>query len=127
MRNWLAIVIILWLCLPLSGITDEKSSAHSIYVQHNALERAFILMFQGDNLGAISEFEAALSIEPDHYEILHYLGMAYAQEQFWSKAAESSQRSLALMPDNIEALYSLGVAYFRLDQWEDAVVTLQQW
>ncbi len=124
MRNWLKIVIILWLCSPLSGITDEKTGDHSTYVQH--VEKAFILMFQGDNLGAISEFEAALAIEPDHFEILHYLGMAHAQEEFWNKAAESCQRSLALMPDNIEALYSLGVVYFKLDQWADAVEVLQR-
>ena len=124
MRNWLKIIIILWLCLPLSGITDETSGDHSAYIQH--VEQAYILMFQGNNLKAISEFEAALAIEHDHYEVLHYLGMAQAQEEFWNKAAESYQRSLALMPDNIEALYSLGVAYFRMDQWTEAVETLQR-
>ena len=83
-------------------------------------------MFRGNNRDAISEFEAALTIEPDHYEILHYLGMAYAQEEFSNKAAESYQRSLALMPDNIEALYSLGVVYFKLDNWTDAVTALER-
>ena len=120
----LTIVIIFLLCSPLSGITGEKSGDHSTYVQH--VEQAFILMFQGDNLRAISEFEAALAIEPDHHEMLHYLGMAHAQEEFWNKASENYQRSLALMPDNIEALYSLGVAYFNLDQWTDAVAALQR-
>ena len=125
MRNWLKMVIILWLCwFPLCGITSEKSDDHSTYVQH--VERAYILMFQGNNLKAISEFEAALAIEPDQYEVLHYLGMAQAQEEFWTKASENYQRSLALMPDNIEALYSLGVAQFKLDQWTEAVVTLQR-
>ena len=81
------------------------------YVQH--VEQGYAAIFQGDNQTAISEFETALAIEPDHYEILHYLGMAYAQEQFWNKAAESYQRSLVLMPDNIEVLYSLGVVYFK--------------
>ena len=65
-------------------------------------------------------------LEPDHAEVLHYLGMAYTQEQFWNRAVDSYQRSLALMPDNIEALYSLGVVYFRLDQWADAVPVLQR-
>lgn len=124
MRNWLTIIIILWLCSPLSGITDEKPGDHSTYVQH--VEQAYVLMFQGNNRGAISEFEAALAIEPDHHEVLHYLGMAQAQEEFWNKAAENYQRSLALMPDNIEALYSLGVAYFKLDQWTEAVEALQR-
>ena len=124
MRNWLTVIIVLWLCSPLLGITAEKSGDHSTYVQH--VEQAFILMFKGNNQGAISEFETALSIEPDHHEVLHYLSMAYAQEEFWNKAVESCQRSLSLMPDNIEALYSLGVVYFKLDEWADAVKTLQR-
>ena len=124
MQNWLKIVIVLWLCSPLFGVADEKSGDHSAYVQH--VEKAFMLMFQGDNQGAISEFEAALTIEPEHAEILHYLGMAYAQEDFWNKAVARYERALTLMPDSIEALYSLGIAYFRLDRWEDAVAVLRQ-
>ena len=121
----LTIVILLYLCwFPLCGITAEESGDHSTYIQH--VEQGLLLMFQGNNLRAISEFEAALAIEPDHYEIWHYLGMAHAQAEFWNKAVENCQRSLALMPDNIEALYSLGVAYFRLDQWTDAVPPLQR-
>ena len=119
MQNCLKIAIVLWLCAPLSGVAD-----HSRYVQH--VEQGFIRTFQGDNQGAISEFEAALAIESEHYEILHYLGMAYAQEGFWNKAAESYERSLALISDNIEVLYSLGVVYFKLDKWAEAVVVLQR-
>ena len=73
MKDWLKIVIVLWLCSPLLGVADEKSGDHSAYVQH--VERGFVFTFQGDNQGAISEFEAALAIEPEHAEILHYLGM----------------------------------------------------
>ena len=124
MRNWLKIIIVIAFCLPFSNVTGEKIGDHSTYVQH--VEQGFAQMFRGNNRGAISEFEAALTIEPDHYEVLHYLGMAYAQEEFSNKAAESYQRSLALMPDNIEALYSLGVVYFKLDKWPDAVTALQR-
>ena len=120
MRNCLKIIILIFFCLPFSNVAGD----HSRYVQH--VEQGFAFMFRGNNQKAISEFEAALTIEPDHYEILHYLGMAYAQEQFWNKAAESYQRSLTLMPDNIEALYSLGVVYFKLDKWADAVPVLER-
>ena len=124
MRNWLKIVILFWICSSFSGVASEKIGAHGKYIQH--VEQGFAFMFRGDNQKAISEFEAALTIEPDHYEVLHYLGMAYAQEQFWNRAAESYQRSLGLMPDNIEALYSLGVVYFKLDKWADTVPALER-
>ena len=121
MPKYLTIALLLCLCWPLAGYGAD---AHSTYVQH--VEHGFARLFQGDNQGAIAAFEAALSSESGHYEIHHYLGMAYAQEQFWKKAVDAYQRSLALMPDNIEALYSLGVAHFRMDAWEAAVVPLQR-
>ncbi len=123
MQYWLRILIILCLCWPLAGPTVEKPD-HSTYVQH--VEQGFKMLFQGNNKGAIAAFEAALAIEPEHYEILHYVGMVYASEEFGNKAVAAYQRSLALMPDNIEALYSLGVVYFKLKQWEDAVAPLQK-
>ena len=121
MQKWLILGIILCLCAPLAA---QGSDAHATYVQH--VEHGFARLFQGDNQGAIAAFEAALASESEHYEIHHYLGMAYAQEQFWKKAVKAYQRSLALMPDNIEALYSLGVAHFRMDEWAQAVAPLQQ-
>lgn len=121
MQKWLTLGIILCLCAPIDA---QSSDAHATYVQH--VEHGFARLFQGDNQGAIAAFEAALASESEHYEIHHYLGMAYAQEQFWKKAVEAYQRSLALMPDNIEALYSLGVAHFRMDEWAQAVAPLQQ-
>lgn len=121
MQKWLILGIILCLCAPPAA---QGSDAHATYVQH--VEHGFARLFQGDNQGAIAAFEAALASESEHYEIHHYLGMAYAQEQFWKKAVEAYQRSLALMPGNIEALYSLGVAHFRMDEWAQAVAPLQQ-
>ena len=121
MQKWLILGIILCLFAPPAA---QGSDAHATYVQH--VEHGFARLFQGDNQGAIAAFEAAIASESEHYEIHHYLGMAYAQEQFWKKAVKAYQRSLALMPDNIEALYSLGVAHFRMDEWAQAVAPLQQ-
>ena len=120
MRRYLRIAIIFYLCSPLFGVADDPGR----YVQH--VEQGLIFMFEGDNPEAIAAFEAALAIEPEHPEILYYLGTAYAQEEFYNRAVESYQRALTLTPDDIEALYSLGVAYFRLDQWDDAAATLQR-
>lgn len=123
MQNQLKILVVLYLCLPLSAIPAEKSD-HAKYVQH--VEQGFVFLFQGNNKEAIAAFESALAVEPKHYEILHYLGVAYAQEKFWNKAVEVYQRSLDLKPDNIEALHSLSLVYFKLNQWADAVEPLRK-
>lgn len=123
MQSFLKILVIFYLCLPLSGLTAEKDN-HAKYVQH--VEQGFILLFRGEDKDAAAAFESALAIEPNHYEILHYLGMAYAQDESWNKAVEVYQRSLDLKPDNIELLYSLSVLYFKLNQWENAVEPLQK-
>ncbi len=122
--------IIFCLCCPHFGhAADVAPEVHSRYVQH--VEQGFIHLFQGDNQGAIAAFEAALALEPQHFEILHYLGMAYAEEEFWNKALGAYERSLAtgqaqINEKKIEVLYSLGVVYFKLDKWDKAVDVLKQ-
>lgn len=123
MRNQLKILVIFFLCLPLSVLPAEKND-HIKYVQH--VEQGFVFLFQGNNKEAIAAFESALAVEPKHYEILHYLGVAYAQEKFWNKAVEVYKRSLDLKPDNIEALHSLSLVYFKLNQWAEAIEPLRK-
>ena len=106
------------------NICLAENNEHNQYVQH--VEQAFQLLFQGNNQGAITEFEKALNIEPDHFEILHYLGMGYANQESLNKAIETYKRSLILNPENIEALYSLAVAYFKLNQWDNSTEPLQK-
>ncbi len=106
------------------NICLAENNEHNRYVQH--VEQAFQLLFQGNNQGAITEFEKALNIEPDHFEILHYLGMGYANQESLNKAIETYKRSLILNPENIEALYSLAVAYFKLNQWDNSTEPLQK-
>lgn len=107
----------------MSSLNAEEES-HALYVQH--VENAFKSLFQGDNNGAIESFESALAIEPEHYEILHYLGMSYARDESFKKAIDVYKRSLALKTDNIEVLYSLSLVYFKLNEWKDAAEQLQK-
>ncbi len=123
MRSWLIIFIIFCFGCSLNGLYAQGTD-HSTYVQN--VEKGFISLFKGENANAVKAFEAALAIEPNHYEILHYLGMAYAENESWNKAVEVFQRSIDIKPDNIEVLYSLSVVYFKLNQWENAVEPLQK-
>ena len=123
MHYRLIIIFILYCCLQ-HNICFADNAKHNQYVQH--VEQAFQMLFQGNNQGAITEFENALNIEPNHFEILHYLGMAYANQESLNMAIDTYKRSLILNPDNIEALYSLGVAYFKLNQWGNSTEPLQK-
>jgi len=122
MRNCLVVTIILLLSLSISELAAENDD-HAEFVKQ--VEQGFLYLFKGDNQSTIEAFESALAIEPNHYEILHYLGMSYASDSSWNKAVEVYRRSLDLKPDNIEVLYSLAIVYFKLNQWEDAVEPLK--
>ncbi len=123
MRIQLIVLVCLCLCIPNAKLPAE-TNMHAEYVEF--VEKGFRALFQGDNQATIEAFNAALAIEPNHHEILHYLGMIYAEDSSWNKAVEVYNRSLELKPDNIEVLYSLGVVYFKLNQWEDALTPLQK-
>ncbi|MYB66680.1 tetratricopeptide repeat protein [Candidatus Poribacteria bacterium] len=123
MRNLLLVTLILLYFAVILGLNADANT-HALYVQH--VEQAFKSLFQGNNEQAIESFEAALAIEPNHYEILHYLGMSYTQDEYWKKAVNVYRRALELKSDSIEVLYSLGLIYFKLDQWSDAAAQLKQ-
>ncbi len=123
MRNIFFVTLML-LCFAVILGLNADANTHALYVQH--VEQAFKSLFQGNNEQAIESFETALAIEPDHYEILHYLGMSYTQDESWKKAVNVYSRALELKSDSIEVLYSLGLVYFKLDQWSDAAAQLKQ-
>ncbi len=123
MRNLLLFTLIFLYFALIFGLNVEADT-HRLYVQH--VEQAFKSLFQGNNEQTIESFEAALTIEPNHYEILHYLGMSYTQDEYWKKAVNVYKRALELKSDSIEVLYSLGLVYFKLDQWSDAEAQLKQ-
>lgn len=123
MRFFIIVTIII-LHLILNPVLHAENNSHALYIQH--VEHAFKSLFIGNNQGAIESFESALAIEPDNYEILHYLGMSYTQDRSWKKAVDLYKRAIKLKPDNIEVLYSLGLVYFKLNNWSDAEQQLKQ-
>jgi len=70
------------IAIPSQGEIDVDTH-HMEYVTHS--EKGFMMLFHGDSKGAVAEFEQALAAEPEHYEIYHYLGMAYADGYFWKR------------------------------------------
>lgn len=123
MRILLTVLLFLCSCIHFTELHAETNK-HTEYVEF--VEKGFRALFQGNNQATIDAFSAALAIEPNRYEILHYLGMIYAEDSSWNKAVEVYNRSLKIQPGNIEVLYSLGVVYFKLNQWEDALTPLKK-
>jgi tetratricopeptide (TPR) repeat protein len=70
---------------------------------------------RGDTASAITYFEQALQVDPDHFVALENLGNAYKQEKRWDEAQQTLERALAIKPDDAEANYSLGMVFAQLD------------
>jgi tetratricopeptide (TPR) repeat protein len=107
------------------GVSQTNTELqHLKYVEH--LDQGIMLMFQGNTPKALDELEKALEIESNHYEVHHYLSMAYEEDRRWNSVVLATTKSLELKSDNIEALYSRGKALFNLGKWEEASKTLKK-
>jgi tetratricopeptide (TPR) repeat protein len=77
---------------------------------------ALLATREGDTAKAISYFEQALQLDPDHVVALDNLGNAYRQQKRWQDARKTLERALAINPADPEANYSLGMVFA---QWND--------
>ncbi|HXJ07001.1 MAG TPA: tetratricopeptide repeat protein [Candidatus Acidoferrum sp.] len=75
---------------------------------------------------AREEFLAELSITPNDYTSLYYLGMIAAGEQKSSEAEKWFERAVSARPDDPDARFRLGQAYFDEGKFEQAVTALQK-
>lgn len=67
---------------------------------------------KGDLTKAISYLEKALQINPNEYETLRLLGVAYGVSGRNDKAIDFFTRALALNPENADAMWNLSNSYF---------------
>jgi tetratricopeptide (TPR) repeat protein/peroxiredoxin len=81
---------------------------------------------QGNMTEAISHFQEALRLDPNHVVALDNLGAAYRQQQNWDEARKTLERALKVKPDDAEANYSLGMVYAQTDDSERAYEFLQK-
>jgi tetratricopeptide (TPR) repeat protein len=81
---------------------------------------------QGNMTEAISHFQEALRLDPNHVVALDNLGAAYRQQQNWDEARKVLERALKVKPDDPEANYSLGMVYAQTDDSERAYEFLQK-
>ena len=78
----------------------------------NAWNNLGILATRGSHMSeAVSFFQRALELNPDHLIALNNLGNAYRDLQQWDKAREALEHAIAVGPEDAEANYNLGMVY----------------
>lgn len=75
----------------------------------------------GDNEGAISSYENAVAIDPDHFRAWFNLGSRYGKLLKNAKALPCYQKAVELKPDDVMAHYSLAVICNLLNMIEDSI------
>src|SRR5690606_30804797 len=67
---------------------------------------------KGDLAKALQYLTKSYEAQPDDYETLRLLGVAYGIQQNHPKAIEFFEKAATVQPENADALYNLGSAYF---------------
>jgi tetratricopeptide (TPR) repeat protein len=81
---------------------------------------------EGRTAEAISCFQEALRVSPDHLIALVNLGNAYRQQKQWEDARKTLERAVDVGPDDPEANYSLGMVFAQLNDTDRAYDYLQR-
>ena len=75
---------------------------------------------------AITAYAEAVQIQPDYAKAHYNLGVVYASQEQYGRAAASNQAALRLDPENPRLLYNLGVVYNRLGRHREAIAAYQR-
>jgi len=76
---------------------------------------------QGRNKSTEDSYQRALKCDPDHYEALYYLGLAYAGRREFDQAISFYERCLRLRPSDPNVLFKLGAICYDVNNRKRAV------
>lgn len=79
------------------------------------------LLEQDDAASALSEFEQAVTKEPENAEAIFYLGLANHELKQYTAAVAAYERTLGIEPNLTEAQWNLALAYVALDRHREAI------
>jgi len=106
----------------LQTLTDISSNADAdtLYNEGNTL------LNQQQFTEAVSCYDAALAIQPNHAEALSNRGIALQYLGRLEQALDSYDRAIAIKPDYIDALYNRGTVLRAVNRFEQALSSYQQ-
>ncbi|MBU3560439.1 tetratricopeptide repeat protein [Polynucleobacter hallstattensis] len=90
------------------------------------IEQAFNLHQQGKFKEAQAFYEQALTIDPNHFDVLQLLGTLFLEAGQFIKAVEFLTKALQIKPDFVEAYSNLGIALQELQRFEEALVSYNE-
>lgn len=85
-----------------------------------------VCLAQGDLVGAVNQYEAAIAANPDDADVHIALGFTLSRQTRWNDARHCLERAVLLAPGEPEAHYLLGVSLLQLDRVEEASASLQR-
>ena len=110
---------------PQYHFTSPLQSSHSD--ANAAFEEGVRLLERGELRAAISAFETAVRLDPEHSEAWCQLGAAQAENEEESNAIAALLRAVAIDPYNLKALMMLGVSYTNDLEESRALQYLKTW
>jgi len=91
---------------------------------HNSLGTALVQADRVDE--AISQYQKALEIQPNHMDARFNLGNAFLQTGRVDTAITQYQKALEIQPNHIEARFALGSAFAQTGRMDDAISQYQK-
>lgn len=92
--------------------------------RHYLRGRLFRLLRQPDR--AVTEYEAALALEPDSVRLTHVLAFMHNERGDYTNAERLFRRVTQLAPDSVSAWYNLGFLYERQQEPAKAIEPLRR-
>lgn len=112
MKTWrTALVALLALGLASCASTQAKKELDNEKDPQYQYDKAVIAFRYGLPERAVEFIDAALALDPAHYQALSLLGYIRFQAGDYPKAVEALERCLAIKPDLVDALNRLGSAF----------------
>jgi len=84
-------------------------------------QRGRVFLMQKLYKRAISDFNSALDIEPNNFEVLTSRGIANCNQQKFNNAIEDFNHAIRVKPNSAHAYYNRALAYYKSDRTEHAI------
>ena len=88
--------------------------------------RADAYRWEGGYQQAVKDYQAALELQPEHYNAIHGLAYAYYLSGRYDLAIERYEQVRELVPIHFMALYRMGETYFAKEDYERAAEVFSQ-
>lgn len=101
-------------------LQEPALAAQARFIHGRALYR------QGDYLGASSDLEQVVAVQPSNAAAQLWAGLAQYQQGNFRAAVQYYERAVQLEPSNVEARINLGAAYLATERYADAELIYAQ-